>query len=61
MPVYQITSIRSGVVLGHYEADDEQGARDAMARDAGFDDEAQAAEVSGADGSNIRVSEVERA
>ena len=27
MPVYQIKSIKSGVVLGLYEAADEQGAR----------------------------------
>jgi hypothetical protein len=31
-----------------------------MARGAGFDDEAQAAEAGGDDGSNLRVSEVER-
>ena len=60
MPVYQIKSIRSGVVLGRYEAADEQGARDAMARSAGFDNEAHAAEAGGDDGSHLRVSEVER-
>jgi hypothetical protein len=46
MPVYQITSIKSGVVLDPYEGDDEQGARNAMPHGAGFDDEAQAAEAS---------------
>jgi hypothetical protein len=59
MPVYQITSIKSGVVLGQYEADDEQGARDAMARGAGFNDEAHATEASGDDASQFHVSEVE--
>jgi hypothetical protein len=58
MRVYQIKSIKSGVVLGLYEAADEQGARDAMARSAGFDDAAQAAEVSGDDASQLHVSEV---
>jgi hypothetical protein len=58
MPVYQIKSIKSGVVLGLYEAPDEQGARDAMARSAGFDDAAQAAEASGDDASQLHVSEV---
>ena len=59
MTFYQIKSIKSGVVLGRYEAADEQGARDAMARGAGFHDEAHAAETSGDDGSHVRVSEVE--
>ena len=54
-----IISIKSGVVLGQYEADNEQGARDAMARGAGFNDEAQAAEPGSDDGSHLRVSEVE--
>ena len=57
MPVFQITSIKSGVVLGLYEADDAQGARNAMARGAGFDDEAQSSEVSGADASDFQVTE----
>ena len=57
MPVYQITSVRTGVVLGLYEADDAQGARNAMARGAGFNDEAQAIGVSGADASDFRVTE----
>jgi hypothetical protein len=60
MPFYQIQCIKSGVVLGRYEAADEQGARDTMARGAGYNDEAHAAEASGEDGSHVRVSEVER-
>ena len=57
MPVFQITSIKSGVVLGLYEAEDAQGARNAMARGAGFNDEAQSTEVSGAAASDFRVTE----
>ena len=57
MPIFQITSIKSGVVLGLYEADDAQGARNAMARGAGFHDEAQSSEVSGADASDFQVTE----
>ena len=60
MPIYQITSIKSGVVLGRYEADDEQGARNAMARGAGFCDEAESTKASGDDASQFKVSEVER-
>jgi hypothetical protein len=44
-------------VLGLYEADDPQGARNAMARSAGFNDEAQSIGVSGADASDFRVTE----
>ena len=57
MPVFRITSIKSGVVLGLYEADDAQGARNAMAHSAGFDDEAQSTGVSGADASDFQVTE----
>jgi hypothetical protein len=55
MPVFEITSIKSGVVLGLYEADDAQGARNAMARGAGFSDEAHSTAVSGADASDFQV------
>ena len=57
MPVFQITSIKSGVILGLYEAEDAQGARNAMARGAGFSDEAQSTEVSGADAADFQVTE----
>ena len=39
-----------GVCLGDYEADDEDGAVDAMARDAGYESEAEATEVVGSRG-----------
>lgn len=38
--VWEITNRASGEELGGYEADDEQGAVDAMARDAGYTDDA---------------------
>jgi len=60
MPLFQITSVRSGVVLGHYEAADEQGALDAMARGAGYCDEKQARRVGGEIAPHVRVCELER-
>jgi hypothetical protein len=40
MNVYEIVNRQSGESLGAYEADDEQGALDALARDAGYKDDA---------------------
>lgn len=42
---YQIINTISGLDLGTYEADDEQGALDEMARDAGYADHAGARNV----------------
>lgn len=42
MPRYEISSGITSQSLGVYEAEDEQGALDAMARDAGYQDYADA-------------------
>lgn len=44
-PRYQIESARTGLVLGVYEAASEDDALDAMARDAGYSDYADALRV----------------
>ena len=38
MAKFQITQKTSGQIIGTFEADDERGALDAMARDAGYED-----------------------
>lgn len=45
MPRYQITNTASGAYLGEYEADSEDAALDAMARDAGYADYASIPEA----------------
>ena len=45
------------MVPGLYEGSDEQGARDAMARGACFNDETQSTEASGASASDFQVTE----
>jgi hypothetical protein len=58
MTMFRITSRVSGQRLGEYEAADEQGALDVMARDAGYMDHADACAQSGDDGAHLLVEEV---
>lgn len=44
MTTYMIENTLSGVIIGEYEAADEDGALDAMARDAGYRDYAACCE-----------------
>lgn len=59
MKTWQITSKTSGADLGTYEAETREGALDAMAREAGYCDHADARKASGDDGAHLVVSEVE--
>lgn len=54
--MYRIINTASGLDLGTYEADSAEKALDAMARDAGYRDYAEACEV--ADGREIVATEV---
>jgi hypothetical protein len=59
MTTYDISSKCSGATLGTYTAETPQGALDAMAREAGYADHAEACRVSGDAGEHLLVVEVE--
>lgn len=60
MTIWTITS-GAGVVLGDYPGETAADALDALARDAGYRDAADAAEASGDDGSHLIVRRVDAA
>lgn len=58
MTKYQIINTTSGADLGQYDADDEQQALEAMARDAGYESYAAACEVAPVADGEIAVTPV---
>ena len=61
MPTYSITSRTSGYHIGTYDADSREAALDAMSREAGYANHAEACEVTGdvdLDGSDLIVTEI---
>jgi len=59
MTRFQITNTRSGVDLGAYDGATEAEALDAMARDAGYRDYAEACEVAPAEPGEIVVTKID--
>lgn len=59
MTTYRISNRLSGATLGSYEADSPDGALEAMAREAGYADYAQACEAAPVQDGEIVVSEVD--
>jgi len=58
MTTYRITNTTSGVVLGDYSAETPSAALDAMAREAGYDNRAEAAAVAPVAVDEISVEEL---
>lgn len=59
MRYWKIWNTMSGLFLGVFEAEDEEGALDAMSRDAGYRDFAHANEVAQFEEGELRVEEVD--
>lgn len=59
MAKYSISNRVSGADLGTYEAESKAAALDAMAREAGYESHAAACEVTGEDGGDLVVVELE--
>lgn len=57
---YLVTNTVSGVILGVYRANSKDDALDAMARDAGYANQADALDVIGSDGSDLKVTLLEK-
>jgi hypothetical protein len=58
MTTYSISNRISGIDLGRYTAETPKEALDALARDAGYEDHAEACRVTGEDASDLVVTEV---
>lgn len=56
---YRITNTISGLNLGTFEANDEQGALDAMAREAGYDSHEAACEAAPVAEGELRVERIQ--
>lgn len=55
---FEISNRNSGLVLGRYDAETEEQALEAMARDAGYSSYAECCEVTGQDESALDIVEV---
>lgn len=58
MSTFSIHSRTTGYHLGSYEADSREAALDAMSREAGYANHAEACEVTNDDGSDLVVTEI---
>lgn len=61
MTTFQISNPISGLILGTYDAETREAALEALAKDAGYKSFAESCEVTGEDGSELIVREVEAA